>query len=409
MGESVNNENIEKVIEEVLTADAFITVNKKLIQIFGLEAAVLIGELLYREALYKQNQKNWDGWFYFTETERRRVTGITQNKQKVIIETLKQAKILETIKKGNPGRIYFRINKKQIFKILSGAVTAFQVFENPESGNYINKKDNNKKDIILPKRKDISPPRAVSSETMEKDIKAVMKSKQSQKAIPNAPLVVKRILRAWNTVGAVKHKEAATKTYANAVAAAKKLLAGTFFENNVDKKWIGRKFTEEEVMLSLERFAKATKDPAYLPEDKTYHARSSFVSFLFNAWIKRSWFLEYLENEPEELITITDNRPELTNALISVFRRKVLGGTSGDIQRNKFISGSRKIQNFLRRNRRKIPSVYIRTEEDIASLVINSLIEHFKDQSITPGHICSDYTFETVLPAYLVKQGVIDA
>lgn len=97
---------------KIIASNSYITVNKALIKAFGLEAAVLLGELA-SESNY------WGGeWFYSTVENIEERTTLNDYRQRKAIKELQKGGVIEAAVKGIPAKRYFRINEEQVFKIL---------------------------------------------------------------------------------------------------------------------------------------------------------------------------------------------------------------------------------------------------------------------------------------------------
>ena len=149
---------------DYIASDSYIVVNKNLIKTFGLNEAVLLGELCSEYRYWAKEDKLEDDWFYSTIENIEENTGLTAHEQRQAIKSLENAGVLQTELKGVPARKYFYIDKFSVVKILTTSCekTAQQDVKKLHSNN--NNKSNNKnnktisKDIVekSPKTKKLS-------------------------------------------------------------------------------------------------------------------------------------------------------------------------------------------------------------------------------------------------------------
>ena len=103
------------ILFRLLSNDGFITVNKDLIKLLGLEEAVLIGELA---SLYKywsdKNILTEDGFFFATAEHIENDTGLSPHKQRKSFDKLEQLRLIETKFMGLPPKKYFKPSLKNL-------------------------------------------------------------------------------------------------------------------------------------------------------------------------------------------------------------------------------------------------------------------------------------------------------
>ena len=93
--------------------------NKRLVRMIGLEAALLLTDLINTENRLEINGKlPEDKWFYKTESDRKKDTGINIYRQSKAINLLKKKGWIKTKRKGLPPKIYFYICFESIYKDL---------------------------------------------------------------------------------------------------------------------------------------------------------------------------------------------------------------------------------------------------------------------------------------------------
>lgn len=234
------------------------------------------------------------------------------------------------------------------------------------------------------------------------------------------PYSVEQILTVWNTSGLRKHENPETKIYQTCVDNIRNLMLGKFFYNNTIKNgYQQKKFTRDEIIMAIGNFKLAALNPDYEPSGgyKEYLKKISFPDFLYNPFTEngeKSLFIKFFEEVPKlciESVKIPkDEHPEITKALTQMYIEKVKGGVNGLGQREKIklICGAKRIYKFFQDYANKIDPLFIRTVEARVELVIDALMENYKD-SVQVGNFSSDYTYDTVLPIYLQRQAVLNS
>lgn len=102
----------------LLASDSYITVNRVIAERFGLEAAVLLGELASEATYYEQGDLlTEDGWFYSTVENVQARTTLTKYQQGKALKTLNEAGIVDVARRGLPARRYIRINEQQVVEL----------------------------------------------------------------------------------------------------------------------------------------------------------------------------------------------------------------------------------------------------------------------------------------------------
>lgn len=136
-----------------LASDNYIVVNKSLIKIFGLEEAILLGELCSEYKYWLKSDKLEDDMFYSSIKNIEDNTGLTAYQQRKAIQSLTNAGILETKLKGLPAKKYFKIDFSTVVKYLTSCSDKISQQEtkilhrnnNKEKNKEINNKDSSQK------------------------------------------------------------------------------------------------------------------------------------------------------------------------------------------------------------------------------------------------------------------------
>ena len=106
-------------ILKLLASDGFLSVNKHLARIVGLDAAVLLAELASAHNYFESRELlTADGMFFETVEHIQENTTLTQYQQAKAVKVLVNAGILETKKIGIPAKRYFLINEEAVLNIL---------------------------------------------------------------------------------------------------------------------------------------------------------------------------------------------------------------------------------------------------------------------------------------------------
>jgi len=107
-------------ILKLLASDGFLSVNKHIAQIVGLDAAVLLAELASSYNFFEAIEQLTPDGMFFETVERIQVnTTLSQYQQAKAVKVLSDAGILETKKVGIPAKRYFRINEEVLIGILN--------------------------------------------------------------------------------------------------------------------------------------------------------------------------------------------------------------------------------------------------------------------------------------------------
>lgn len=145
----------------LIASNNYIVVNKQLARAFGLEEAVILGELASEMEYWQQRGELQDGYFFSTIENVKECTTLSDKRQRSALNALKDAGILDVKLAGIPAKRYIRINEKQLAQILldnsceSGKASSAETeeLEAPKRQGNNNKvksnKNNNNKDIYI--------------------------------------------------------------------------------------------------------------------------------------------------------------------------------------------------------------------------------------------------------------------
>lgn len=145
----------------MIASNNYIVVNKQLARAFGLEEAVILGELASEMEYWQQRGELKDGYFYSTIENVKDSTTLSDKRQRSALTALKDAGIIDVKLAGLPAKRYICINEKQLAQILlnntsgSGKTSSAETekLEAPKrqtkNNNSTNNKNNNNQEIYI--------------------------------------------------------------------------------------------------------------------------------------------------------------------------------------------------------------------------------------------------------------------
>ena len=98
----------------LLSSSAFFIVNKKLARILGIEAALLLADLISKNQYFENTQ-----WFFNTESNILRDTTLSAYKQRLALKILEDHNIIITKRKGVPARKFYMIKHDNLMHLIS--------------------------------------------------------------------------------------------------------------------------------------------------------------------------------------------------------------------------------------------------------------------------------------------------
>ena len=148
-------------ILHMIANENFITVNRSIAALVGLEAAVVMGELA-SEYLYWESRGGLnDGYFFSTVENLTEKTFLSSYSQRQALEKLKELGLIDVIKKGMPAKRFIKINEDAVAQILNNQLLkncttsdekiSQQVVENFDTKKNINKKTEEKEKGLVKK------------------------------------------------------------------------------------------------------------------------------------------------------------------------------------------------------------------------------------------------------------------
>ena len=110
------------ILASLLASSKYIIVNKDLIQILGLNEAIILGELCSEYSYWANINKLEDNeYFYSTRDNIQKNTGITPHFQRLAMKNLEEKEIIYTKKKGIPCKTYYKIDEVKVIEYLKKA------------------------------------------------------------------------------------------------------------------------------------------------------------------------------------------------------------------------------------------------------------------------------------------------
>ena len=108
------------VIYNILSRDAFISVNKTLARKIGLIPTVILSELISEQKYWTiREQLDENGYFFSTVKNLKENIGIKRGQQDKSIDILIKLGLVSKITKGMPRKRFFKINPYEVFRLLS--------------------------------------------------------------------------------------------------------------------------------------------------------------------------------------------------------------------------------------------------------------------------------------------------
>lgn len=97
----------------------FITVNRTIAEIVGLEAAVVFGEIASESFYWQENGQSEDGWFFSTVENLEKRTYLSAHSQRLALNKLEEQGWISVEKRGMPAKRYIRIHEEEIARVVN--------------------------------------------------------------------------------------------------------------------------------------------------------------------------------------------------------------------------------------------------------------------------------------------------
>lgn len=106
-------------MNNILATSSWWPLNKHLTLKLGIEASLILSDLSTKQQYFSDNKKlDNEGYFYNEQKNIEKDTGISVKRQAKALKILKQYKLISIVKKGVPGRNYYKIRELNIRKFL---------------------------------------------------------------------------------------------------------------------------------------------------------------------------------------------------------------------------------------------------------------------------------------------------
>lgn len=103
---------------ELLANDNYIIANKTIAKLFGLDEAILLGELASEYRYWTKREELKDGYFYSTVENVKDNTTLSDKRQRSALTALKAAGIVEVKLMGLPAKRYIKIHPEQLLPLM---------------------------------------------------------------------------------------------------------------------------------------------------------------------------------------------------------------------------------------------------------------------------------------------------
>jgi hypothetical protein len=147
-------------VYNILGQHAFWQVNKKIAKLVGLEAALLLSDLISKRQYFIENKDIQDGWFFNTSENIEIDTGLSPHQQKQSLNKLVENQFIEVKRYGIPARNHFFICDNKLLKFLTTGYENFLQLDVKDFNNINNNKEikikKKNKEYIKPSLTDIT-------------------------------------------------------------------------------------------------------------------------------------------------------------------------------------------------------------------------------------------------------------
>lgn len=151
-------------IISLLANDNYIVVNRDLIKEYGINTALLLGELASEYNYYRKQGQLTDGMFYSTIENIQENTGLSRHRQAKALEQLKACGIVEVVLKGLPAKRFIKLDVELLTnKFVKNSQTCKSKSDKQESEKLTTNNNNinsNKEKIINNNNKSVSASQA---------------------------------------------------------------------------------------------------------------------------------------------------------------------------------------------------------------------------------------------------------
>lgn len=434
-----------------ISADSFISVNKKLVWLLGIEASIYLSSLIHKEKYYRKENKltkfsSLNGeWFFSTQEDLADSTCIPFHKQSQCSSLLKKLHLIEVEKIGIPAKNYFKINYEKIIGLLNK--DTLSVIEEIERAD-LNLNDQSLIPLMTSQKASFSLYKIINKRNKEKasskeeakqtevcnsatinnsssfiNDQTFIKRRTIQQSLPenkpdwsklhpstnkrkeiiplHATEDIEDILSYWNDHYKLPLPKIGTKSYNNCIKLTKAKL---------------KKHTPDKIKEVISNFYIAATDTRYepaKPDMKFKYQKMTLDRFIYQGFpTPYSLFDKYLD--PPKMIgtPVEDLYPNITNKLISLYREGVLGKartalSTKDI--NCFRRAAVMLKEFIKNNEDKFSPYMSVDDYKMARYLFECIVKSTNDESkILPHWFCAEHNINKTLPAYMYRQGILE-
>lgn len=336
----------------VLTQSNYIQLNKDLIKALGLEKAAVIGDMISFDAYLKEQNKDEDGWFYYTYENLNESLCLSKYQLMNATSDLEELNILKTKKQGVPCRKYYKINYEIITLIIVEISQKLKNFTTRSQRtlppavkklahliNNINNTNNNKInniEFLGDSNESLKTKEALASLSLNNKKTNIPKEKKFNITPIENNKDFLLLLKEWNsTPNATKHNKLDTKTVVDAFAWFNRLLDGSFCRyatnvtadwlKNIDApfKWLSKKWTIEEIKEGIRRIGLQWQGGywPYTEEEKKKILPKSLATSFYSPYNKScpSVFFKVMAKAPIQNGQLTENEESQYKPYLDIY------------------------------------------------------------------------------------------
>ena len=132
---------------DLICSNGFITVNRVIASIVGLEAAAVLGEIATEYLYWQDHDPDFNGEFYSTIENLESRTFLSAHSQRVALNKLQEQGWIEVTKKGMPARRYIKVFEAKISEVVNDKSLKILTTSNEKNEPLVVKNFNGKNNI----------------------------------------------------------------------------------------------------------------------------------------------------------------------------------------------------------------------------------------------------------------------
>ena len=141
-------------ILNLIATTNYITVNRTIAEIVGLEAAVVLGELASEATYWREHNPDYDGSFYSTIENLEKRTYLSGHNQRLALNKLQEQGWVTVEKRGMPAKRYIRIHEEEIARVVNDKSLKILTTSDEKNEQQVVKNFNANKNISKKNRKE---------------------------------------------------------------------------------------------------------------------------------------------------------------------------------------------------------------------------------------------------------------